>query len=324
MISKFLIKTLIFLQTIKPEKYTSNYYQPLYQQSYKKSTLKPRVKLHKDVQKHNLYRPYTVTHVNDSPKAHYRKGAKVKAASSPQHSQPDSEQLISEYGLQHIHNPHSASYQYVKVAHVNVGNLPDNQIASWIDQGIDLDFGHNRYPLASTHKNNNHVNDESQHSLSKDGYNVHKYEKRVPEVYENAVGIVNDKLTTLFGDSYIAHSQHVPTFYTSKENEDKLNTKQKKKLTPIGPSHAPKYYQPPTYTPYNSPSYSPTYPSPYSQTYSNSLKRSANLKKQQKSAILNQMTPTTKDNSSALKNRFLRKQLQRNSSGSYSHQSFSW
>ena len=283
--------------------------------------------MHKDVQKHNLYRPYA--HVKESPKVHYRKGAKVKTAYSPQHPQPDSEQLISEYGLQHIHNPHSASYQYVKVAHINVGNLPDNQIASWIDQGIDLDFGHNRYPLASTHKKNDHINKVSHNSLSKDDYNVHKYEKRVPEVYENAVGIVNDKLTTLFGDSYIAHSQHVPTFYTSNGNEDKLNTKQNKKLTPIGPSPAPKYYQPPTYTPYHSPLYSPTYTSPYSPTYSNSyqpitLKRSANLKKQQKSAILNQLTPTTKDNSFALKNRFLRKQLQRDSSGSYSHQSFSW
>ena len=42
---------------------------------------------------------------------------------------------MSEYGLQHIHNLNAASYQYVKIAHVNGANLPEDSqgLANLID-----------------------------------------------------------------------------------------------------------------------------------------------------------------------------------------------
>ena len=283
--------------------------------------------------------------------------------------------IVSVYGLQQINDYNSASYQYVKIAHLNGANLEGKRRG----KEVHLSGPHELFPDGLIH-----------HEYGvKDGLkNID-----VPEVYENAVEIVSKKLkdftqnpysntekpkyTFPTKNSYISSPTIAPTAYPTtpitplypsatpyKKVSVSLHQKVSESFTPIpyqkqSPSPTPSPYKKqspsPTPSPYQKQSPSPT-PSPYyakstvspQYNFQEPTKHylpSAVPYKKQRPAILNLYKRHRKqlNRNAAFRNGrkglyrvrvpkngrefgsgYLRKQVQNDKPGSFSHQSFSW
>ena len=322
-----------------PEEY-SKYYAPRnLAQNYEKPSRTP-----KQHQPKSSYGPYTLYEKKsddwkDDPDWEYE----TKAVDNK--DIPVNQPIVSVYGLQQINDYNSASYQYVKIAHLNGGNLAGKEYG----KEVHLSGPHDLFPDGLIH-----------HEYGvKDGLkNID-----VPEVYENAVEIVRKKLKGFTHNPYTETEKPKYTSPTEKYYASPSTIAPTSyptaPVTPLYSSPTP-YYKvsvSPTPLPYEKLSYSPT-PSPYYakstvsppynhlQPTKHYLPSAAPYKQQRPAAILNPHKRRGKHllhrnaafrnggkgiyrvrvpkNGRESGNGFLRKHIQNDKPGSYSHQSFSW